>query len=82
MGRAFTTSPWQTTGRKRSPSVGKRVGVPRPFDIATGKELRTIKYFDFFTYSPDGKLFGAGDHTRRLNFWGFLDGKPVREIAP
>jgi WD40 repeat protein len=53
----------------------------RVLDIATGKELRTIKYFDFFTYSPDGKLFGAGDYTRRLNFWD-ADGKPAGEIAP
>jgi WD40 repeat protein len=53
----------------------------RVLDLATGKEIRTFTYHDFFTYSPDGKLFGAGDYTGRLNFWD-ADGKPAGEIAP
>jgi WD40 repeat protein len=53
----------------------------RFLDIATGKELRTTTHRDFFTYSPDGKLFGAGDYTGRLFFWD-AEGKPAGEIAP
>jgi WD40 repeat protein len=53
----------------------------RVLDLATGKELWATPHRDFFTYSPDGKLFGAGDYTGRLHFWD-AGGKPAGEIAP
>jgi WD40 repeat protein len=55
----------------------------RILDIATGKELRADKptQFDFYAYSPDGELFGAGDNVGCIRFWD-ADGKPAGEIAP
>jgi WD40 repeat protein len=66
--------------------AGGNQGV-RLLDLATGKELRTLKVTGFanFThvnFSPDGKLLGAGDFTGRMEFWDPATGDSAGKITP
>jgi WD40 repeat protein len=66
--------------------AGGNQGV-RILDLATGKELRTLKVTGFtnFTqvnFSPDGKLVAAGDFTGRVEFWDPATGDGAGKITP
>jgi WD40 repeat protein len=66
--------------------AGGNQGV-RVLDLATGKELRTLKVTGFanFThvnFSPDGKLLAAGDFTGRIEFWDPATGDGAGKVTP
>jgi WD40 repeat protein len=71
---------------------GKTITVSGPqslriLDLATGKELRTLKTngaanYMSATYSPDGKILAAVEYTGRIVFWNPATGDTVGEVAP
>jgi WD40 repeat protein len=59
----------------------------RILDLATGKELRTLKAtgfanFTHITYSTDSKLLAGGDYSGRIQFWDPTTGEAAGQITP
>ena len=70
----------------KSIAVGGNQGV-RILELATGKELRTLKTAGFLNanaiaYSPDGKVLGALEFTGRIQFWNPATGEATGQVMP